>query len=133
MKIGPTETMLCGELWAGMTWVLQTAISLPSSTIKRYQTQKRIVQCHDHRHFWFHCHILNEQNLDYVKIKSKRKINQHFSLNDFGIDSAERTRCIKKVRKVISTKSFLPCLLFKFFFYCHSLFECRSQFSKQFW
>lgn len=94
--------MLRGELWAGMDWVLQTAISVPSSTIKRYQTQKRIVRCHHHRYFWFHCHILNEQNFDYIKIKSKRKINQHFSLNDFGIDSAEQRHCIKKVRKVIS-------------------------------
>lgn len=42
MKIGPTETMLRGELWAGMTWVLQTGISVPFSTIKLYQTQKRI-------------------------------------------------------------------------------------------
>lgn len=42
MKIGLTETMLRGELWAGMDWVLQTAISVPSSTIKLYQTQKRI-------------------------------------------------------------------------------------------
>lgn len=132
MKIGLTETMLRGELWAGMDWVLQTAISVPSSTIKRYQTQKRIVRCHDHRYFWFHCHILNEQNFDYIKIKSKRKINQHFSLNDFGIDSAEQTHCIKKVRKVISRRSLLPCLLFRIF-YCHSLFEYRSQFSKQFW
>lgn len=132
MKIGLTETMLRGELWAGMDWVLQTAISVPSSTIKRYQTQKRIVRCHDHRYFWFHCHILNEQNFDYIKIKSKRKINQHFSLNDFGIDSAEQRHCIKKVRKVISTRSLLPCLLFRVF-YCHSLIEYRIQFSKQFW
>lgn len=112
---------LCRTLGRYDLSILQTAINVPSSTIKRYQTQKRIVQCHDHRHFWFHCHILNEQNLDYVKIKSKRKINQHFSLNDFGIDSAEQTRCIKKVRKVISTRSFfhvyfssfstvIPCL-----------------------
>lgn len=132
MKIGPTETMLRGELWAGMDWVLQTAISVPSSTIKRYQTQKRIVRCHDHRYFWFHCHTLNEQNFDYIKIKSKRKINQHFSLNDFGIDSAEQRHCIQKVRKVISTRSLLPCLLFRVF-YCHSLIEYRIQFSKQFW
>lgn len=80
--------MLRGELWAGMDWVLQTAISVPSSTIKRYQTQKRIVRCHDHRYFWFHCHILNEQNFwlykDQIKKKDKSTLQFEWLWHWFG-------------------------------------------------
>lgn len=114
--------MLRGELWAGMTWVLQTAISVPSSTVKRYQTQKRIVRCHDHRYFWFHCHILNEQNFwlykDQIKKKDKSTLQLERLWHWFGGTKALHTESQKSNFYTIAFAVFtfqvfstvIPCL-----------------------